>query len=352
MNPFIAIPCIFALLYRAYSRASLTPAGIVTAALTAIAHALHPWSIFFALLGVFFLSGTAVTKVKHEVKATLTTTTTATAQSKLKAAEGVNGAKSAKAQPTARTAVQVLCNSLPATTAILLHTLYLDYLNSGMTSKLTTNNASHCLPLPSSTSSSALVHSNNSIITTLGPLLPYAIIAHYASAAADTFSSELGILATSSPVLVTSFFTSPYAPKRVPKGTNGGITAFGLLAGFGGAATMGVVSLTLLPFCSTWHLHHKLALLIGIALVGGMGSVLDSVLGAWFQASVVKKGSGKVVENEGGGKVVVRAGKNGEKEMVVTGSDLLSNNGVNLLMCSMMSLVGMGVARVVSITLR
>ena len=63
MHPYIAVPAILALLYHAWSRRSLTPAGLVVAALTATVHAIHPWSIFFALLGVFFLSGTAVTKV-------------------------------------------------------------------------------------------------------------------------------------------------------------------------------------------------------------------------------------------------------------------------------------------------
>ena len=62
-SPYIAAPAILGLVYRAYSRKSLTPFGIVVAALTAVVHAIHPWSIFFALLVVFFLAGTAVTRV-------------------------------------------------------------------------------------------------------------------------------------------------------------------------------------------------------------------------------------------------------------------------------------------------
>jgi len=65
MKLYIAIPATIALVYRAYSRNSLTAIGIVTAALTAVAHAYHPWSIFFTLLCAFFLAGTFVTKVKH-----------------------------------------------------------------------------------------------------------------------------------------------------------------------------------------------------------------------------------------------------------------------------------------------
>lgn len=63
MKPIIAAPTIAALIYRAYSRKSLTPVGILTAFATAIVHAIHPWSVFFALLAVFFLAGTTVTKV-------------------------------------------------------------------------------------------------------------------------------------------------------------------------------------------------------------------------------------------------------------------------------------------------
>lgn len=74
MKPYIWIPATLALVYRAYSHNSLTPIGIFAATLTAIAHAIHPWSVFFALLATFFLAGSRVTKVKHDVKAKLTQT--------------------------------------------------------------------------------------------------------------------------------------------------------------------------------------------------------------------------------------------------------------------------------------
>ncbi len=63
MKPIIAIPAILALVYRAWSRNSLTTPGIFAALLTAVAHTIHPWSVFFALLAAFFLAGSAVTKV-------------------------------------------------------------------------------------------------------------------------------------------------------------------------------------------------------------------------------------------------------------------------------------------------
>ncbi len=64
MKPIIAVPATLALIYRAYSKKSLTPAGIVAATVTAIAHAVHPWNLPFVLLAVFFLAGTRVTHVR------------------------------------------------------------------------------------------------------------------------------------------------------------------------------------------------------------------------------------------------------------------------------------------------
>ena len=63
MKPIFAVPATAALVYRAYSKNSLTPAGIVVATLTATAHAYHPWNLPFVLLIAFFLAGTRVTHV-------------------------------------------------------------------------------------------------------------------------------------------------------------------------------------------------------------------------------------------------------------------------------------------------
>jgi uncharacterized membrane protein len=104
MKPLIAVPATLALIYRAYSRKSLTPFGIFAAALTAIAHAIHPWSVFFALLAVFFLAGSAVTKIKHDVKAKLT-----------QSSHGSSGGEGA------RNHIQVLANSIVASVLIVLH---------------------------------------------------------------------------------------------------------------------------------------------------------------------------------------------------------------------------------------
>jgi len=77
--------------------------------------------------------------------------------------------------------------------------------------------------------------------------------------------------------------------------------------------------------------------------VGLGGSLLDSLLGAVAQASVVDVKSGKVIEGDGGKKVLVMSAspkKGPHSRKIVVGHDWLSNNGVNLLMAATMSVVG------------
>lgn len=72
MKPIIAGPALGLMIYRAYSKKSLTTGGLIAATLTGIAHAVHPWNLPFVLLCVFFLAGTRVTHIKEDVKAKLT----------------------------------------------------------------------------------------------------------------------------------------------------------------------------------------------------------------------------------------------------------------------------------------
>jgi uncharacterized protein (TIGR00297 family) len=333
MRHEIAVPATLALVYRAATHKSLTPLGIVFAVLTATIHALHPYSAPFALLCTFFLVGSQATKLRADIKSSLTLSSS-----------GASGGEGP------RTHVQVLANSVCASVLILLH-LY---------TSATTD--SRCLP-----------HGGPSLLLIAG------IVSNYAAVAADTLSSELGILSKSRPRLITTLRT-------VPPGTNGGVTLTGLLAGALGSGIIALTSALLLPFCPIssgpvgrvlmdnesrgWGLYDKIFWVLWITVWGLLGSVLDSLLGAVLQASVVDARSGKVIEGEGGTKVLTHSGtaygvkiganadsrqrkdnsgsvqakKHEDSRRILVGADLLDNNQINLLMAAIMSVGGMVVA--------
>ncbi|PYI14607.1 DUF92 domain protein [Aspergillus violaceofuscus CBS 115571] len=374
MKPVIAVPAIAGLLYRAWSHKTLTTLGLVAAGLTASAHALHPWSTPFIFLAVFYLGGSRVTKVKHDIKSRLTLSATGS--------EGGEGP---------RTHVQVLANTIVASVLILAHTYVLAKRSPAG------DNAGQCF-------------SNGHDVA---DVLMIGIVANYAAVAADTFSSELGILSTSKPRLITS-----PTFRVVPPGTNGGVTGTGLLAGMFGAFTIALSSAAFLPFCdgargslsAVETLKSRAGWVAAVTVWGTLGSVLDSVLGGLFQASVVDKRTGKIVEGSGGKKVLlhpsstkagvsanatgltpahgVRSGSSSatqlratedvanaaatatlrgsrasktsvgpssagetatdeghESRRVESGHDVLDNNAVNVLMALIMSVGAMGVAR-------
>ncbi|KAJ5670454.1 uncharacterized protein N7477_005817 [Penicillium maclennaniae] len=346
MKPIIGLTAVAALVYRAWARKSLTPLGLIVAAISATAHALHPWSTPFLLLAVFYYGGTKATKVKHDVKAHLTLSATG--------AEGGEGP---------RNHIQVLANSGVAMVLSIVHTMVL-------------------ARLPAQT---CFGHSSADV-------LMVGVVANYAATAADTFSSELGILSKSSPRLITSLTL-----RQVPPGTNGGVTAWGLVAGLMGSFTIALTSAIFLPFCAESSINDRLMWTMAISFWGLMGSVLDSVLGGLLQASVVDKRSGKVVEGSGGRKVLIHPGSTKgapttgtpenaasegsarlhkteavmntatlrgtralgesvgtqagqahdghESRRIETGHDWLDNNGVNVLMAALMSLGAMCIAQ-------
>jgi uncharacterized membrane protein len=353
MRHEIAVPATLALVYRAVSHKSLTPLGIFAAVLTAIIHALHPWSAPFALLCVFFLLGSQATKVKADIKSNLTLSSS-----------GASGGEGPRSH------VQVLANSLCASLLILLHLYTLP------------QSQQHISTLSEFSSSSSTIQ----CLSRSGPslLLTAGIVSNYAAVAADTFSSELGILSKSHPRLITTLRT-------VPPGTNGGVTLAGLLAGALGSFFIALTSGLLLPFCPIssgpvgralmegesrgWGMEDKVFWIVGVTIWGLLGSVLDSLLGAILQASVVDSRSGKIVEGEGGTKVLIhssttygvkidadadlrhrkglgrkdsggdsKATKHVDSRRILSGADLLDNNQINQLMAAIMSVGGMVVA--------
>ncbi|KAL2444136.1 hypothetical protein ABEF95_015151 [Exophiala dermatitidis] len=312
MRAIIAGPLTLLLILRAYTRQSLTPLGILAAGLTATIHALHPSAIPFTLLCTFFLLGTTATKVKHDVKATLTMSSSGHA--------GGEGP---------RTSIQVFANSGCAAILVLLHIWLYGIGNQ---------KAKTCFGSGSPSDKTA-------------DLLLLGIMSNYAAVAADTLSSELGILSKSRPILITTL-------RSVPPGTNGGVSGAGLLAGIGGSAAISATSVLLLNFCEKTSLGPWRSFILLTAL-GTVGTLVDSLLGAFLQASVVDRRSGKIVEGPGGVRVLTKphqtspvgglnhelkpsdGTKQGDESRIIdSGHDILDNNQVNLLMASIMSMAG------------
>lgn len=153
----------------------------------------------------------------------------------------------------------------------------------------------------------------------------------FAACLADTLASELGILSTFQPRLLTTL-------RSCPKGTNGGgqlsrsltpcssdcvkVTAWGLFCSAAGGAVIGLVAVAVLaiesPACrqsSGWP-----AQVVALSTAAGLlGSLVDSLLGATLQQTLYSDKQRRVVQAKGAG------------AKAISGVDVLSNDGVNLL---------------------
>jgi len=103
-----------------------------------------------------------------------------------------------------------------------------------------------------------------------------AALGHFACCLGDTLASELGILASSAPRLITTF-------KPVPPGTNGAISIGGTLASLIGGAVMGLVTAASLVLDRASCSEHIVDLVLWGMLAGVGGSAVDSLLGATVQ---------------------------------------------------------------------
>ena len=150
----------------------------------------------------------------------------------------------------------------------------------------------------------------------LPTLYALASLAALSCSCGDTWASEVGSVAGGTPRLVTTW-------KPVPRGTNGGVTAVGLLCSFVGGLVVGAAYF--LPLLLLWDSDESGATLTSQLLVavvvggaaGFLGSLVDSVLGATVQFSGYSEKLERIVHSPGPG---VRH---------VSGWDLLDNHAVN-----------------------
>ena len=263
-----------------YFKKKLTLIASLGAVMIGIIHLVCSPSVF-ALLLTFYVLGVSATQIGRAYKTRLV-------------ANDVDSSQ--------RTLKQVLCNSLPS-----LFWLMMSY--------------------------------NTGYLPTVSPVRCWAgIVGHFASATGDTLASELGILN----LPVTRYFVAPlhflsrtYHVTQlimVPPGTNGGITLFGSLGSVLGGAGVGVVAWVAsswLQELETYNISISLCswLTFG-ALLGATGSLIDSFLGATIQATDQDITTGKVTLPQ-----------SSTKSTRISGVDLLSNSGVNLVANTVTSLL-------------
>ena len=115
------------------------------------------------------------------------------------------------------------------------------------------------------------------------PLYIYLTLAYFgvmASVNADTWATELGVLARETPRLITT-------GRPVSPGTSGAITRYGTLAALTGAAFIGVAAFVLIQLASLATtgqlLLADLPIVVIAAAAGLAGSLFDSLLGASVQ---------------------------------------------------------------------
>ncbi|KAF2070899.1 hypothetical protein CYY_007782 [Polysphondylium violaceum] len=258
-----------------YRKGSLSLSGLISAWLVGMISCYSSWTIAVTLL-TFYYSSSKLTKYKAKIKKALEDNHT----------EGGN-----------RNYIQVFSNSLSATIYAIMFFLY--------TNRLST-----------------IINYNYDYF---GSFLLCAIIGHYACCNGDTWASELGILSKSQPILITTL-------KRVPKGTNGGISKTGILASLSGGLLIGVFYyLATITFStdndeyrslsSTFHL---LPILLLSTLSGLIGSLIDSILGATLQASLWSENKKVIVSEE-------RKIPSSERTKLISGKKILNNHQVNFI---------------------
>lgn len=148
--------------------------------------------------------------------------------------------------------VQVLSNSLPSLVAALAYSRYVSVSEAcfSIADRLQRHPVSSVLD--DSTARSLI----------------YACVFHFATSLGDTLASELGILSASPPVSILTL-------KKVPPGTNGGISKLGLLWSTLGGTVMGIATVGDLLIESTVSASQG-ARLVGYASFAGLFGSLVS----------------------------------------------------------------------------
>lgn len=149
----------------------------------------------------------------------------------------------------------------------------------------------------------------------LKTFLLLAYLGAYCCNCGDTWSSELGILSKEEPFHVLTF-------KKVPHGTNGGISVFGTLASVSAGVIYGIIIYSYIIIQKFfWDVpisnHHRIIFLTMFSST--FGSIIDSIFGSLFEYS------GYCNEK----RMIVKVKTN--TTIHISGMNILDGNGVNFL---------------------
>ncbi|KAH7046401.1 integral membrane protein DUF92-domain-containing protein [Linnemannia elongata] len=244
------------------TKKSLAPSGALAATFVGIGTFTNSPYVFGSVLLTFYLSSSKLTKFKSQIKKTL---------------------EEDHQEGGGRTAIQVFSNGATGTILAVLFQ-YIFWTTESRPATLFVNDWR-------------------------ASTLLFAYIGHYACCNGDTWASELGILNKSWPTLITTF-------KKVPPGTNGGVSPLGLGASLGGGLLIGIAA----AISIIVQLAFLGALVLAGAGAGLFGSLLDSVLGATVQKSnySTKK---KII--------TYKAPEKDDEIKSISGLDILDNHQVN-----------------------
>ncbi|XP_075164656.1 transmembrane protein 19 [Haematobia irritans] len=261
----IAVP--FLMMVVALKRKSVNKSGAALGIITAIILSIANHA-FFASLATFFFTSSKATKFRSHMKRKI--------EKDFKEGEGQ------------RNWVQVLCNS---GMALLMAILYLIDVGSSE-------------------------RTINFVKDYRASWLGIAVMSVFASCNGDTWASELGsVLSEGDPFLITSF-------RKVPRGTNGGVSFIGILVSFMAGVAVGFTYFITVYFTAPVHMMlispPQWPLIVWGGIAGLYGSLIDSILGATLQYSGIDEEK-KIVDKPDKG---VR---------YISGLRILDNHSVNLI---------------------
>jgi uncharacterized membrane protein len=293
----------FGLAYHGYLKNSLSISGAISAFFVGFIALASSYRCGIILI-VFYYSGSKFTKLKEKEKA------------KLEHNYAVCGQ---------RTASQVLANSLLGTAVAVLLLVYCE--EDGNIS------FAHYRFLPTK----YIVVLKYIVVPrfNFSAYLWSLYVAHYATATADTWASEVGILSTTKPRLITSFFT-----KQVPPGTNGAMSLLGTVASAAGGCCIGLL-FWLMSFTNPdQDIDQKqYPMVVFASICGLLGSIFDSLLGATLQATYYDTERKCIVRTKS---EIIQAF---EKDVItVSGMDILSNEAVNFVSIAMTMILSIWLA--------